>query len=140
MTILQILSGIGLILSVYSLYVTLKLKKNNAANNTRSKTKSTKIKQYKPICDISDHISCSKAFQSTYGNLAILPNPFFGCIAYALLFFFGNIHWISISLSVMMLCMSLYLAYISYFKMKNFCIICTAIYALNILIFIMGVL
>ena len=31
---------------------------------------------------------------------------------------------------------SVYLAYISYFKLKNYCLVCTTIYLVNILLFI----
>ena len=119
--IIQLLAFIGLILSVYALYV-----------KYRSRSK-----QYKPWCDITENISCTKAFASRYGSLAVLPNPVYGVIAYLVILTFSNSRYV-FYLSMFLFLVSLYLAYLSYVKQKNFCLVCTAIYVINIILFIVS--
>ena len=120
---IQILSVIGFVLSVYAFIVEKKKEKNS---------------KYKALCDINDKISCTKVFSSKYGKMAILPNSFYGMIFYLVIFllaFFGNINYI-FYLSVISVIGSSYLAYVLYFKVKNFCLVCHGIYIVNILILI----
>lgn len=116
---------LGLIISAYALYV----KRNLAI-----------YKVYKPLCDIKDNVSCSKAFTSKYGSLTGWPNPIFGMIYYVAVFIL-TLYYDSRSilvLSMIALAGTLYLAYISYFKQKNFCLVCSSIYLINILIFVLS--
>lgn len=118
-----ILSIIGLIISLYSLYLKIKLNNNPT---------------HKPICDINKNISCTKALSSKYSSLLKIPNSIFGLIFYsiiAILSIFNLITFI-FYIAIISIIISLYLAMISYIKMKNFCIICTMIYIINILILI----
>lgn len=117
-----IYSTIGFIVSAYALWVEEHLKH----------------KGYRPVCNISKNISCSKAFSSHWGNLTGLPNSFFGLICYGamiLLTIFGAAYYV-FGLSVLALLGTFYLAYISYFVQRNFCLVCTAIYVINIAIFL----
>lgn len=122
-----IISIIGLLLSIYALYVERKNKRE---------------KLYKPICDISDKISCTKAFSSPYGKFIGLPNSLMGIIFYliviALAFYNQTQHLLYLSIVAML--GSLYLAYTSYIKMKNFCLVCSAIYLVNLLLLIFSYL
>ena len=108
---------LGTLLSLYALYV-----KWKAYN-----------KNYKPLCDIRKNISCTKAFTSRSGKLAMLPNPLYGLFFYTLLFFFIKY---AFYFGLIALPVTIYLAYLSYVKQKNFCLVCTGIYLINILIFI----
>ena len=45
----------------------------------------------------------------------------------------GEVQWIFL-LSVLSVLGSFYLAYILYFKIKTFCVVCTSIYAVNVLL------
>ena len=120
---IQILSVIGFVLSVYAFIVEKKKEKDS---------------KYKALCDINDKISCTKVFSSKYGKMAILPNSFYGMIFYLVVFllaFFGNINYI-FYLSVISVIGSSYLAYVLYFKVKNFCLVCHGIYIVNILLLI----
>ena len=119
------LSSLGLVLSLYSLLIKSKIKDKN----------------YRPFCDISKRISCSKAFSSKTGNLFKIHNSILGTIFYLVLIIFAflEISQIIFYLSVISILFSIYLAFISYVKMKNFCIVCSAIYIINTLIFIFSI-
>ncbi|MBR9699950.1 vitamin K epoxide reductase family protein [Candidatus Woesearchaeota archaeon] len=113
----KILALIGLILSLYSLYVERRYAK----------------KPFRPICDISENISCTKAFSSKYGKHFNIPNPIYGIAFYSSLFLFQEY---LLYLTALGVAISLYLAYISYIRQKNFCVICSLTYVINILLFI----
>ncbi|MBS3128819.1 vitamin K epoxide reductase family protein [Candidatus Woesearchaeota archaeon] len=120
---IPILAIIGLLLSLYALYV---------------KTKAEKNKKYKPLCDISENISCTKAFLSKEGSLTGFPNPLIGIFYYVIIFslFYIKQNQIIFYFSFIAALGSLYLAYLSYIKQKNFCLVCTGIYVVNILLMV----
>jgi len=123
MTAIPLLAGIGFFLSLYAVYV---------------KRKASKSKNYKPICDISKNISCTKAFKSSYGRLLVLPNSVYGILFYLLIYILAISNNIDVIfyLSIFATIGSIYLAYISYIKQKNYCVVCTATYLVNILLLI----
>ncbi len=120
---IQALTVFGFLLSFYALLV---------------KWKAEARKNYRPLCDINEYISCTKAFTSKYGNIAGLPNPAYGMMFYALVFVLRvyQLHTYVLILSVCAVLGSVYLAYLSYCKQRNFCLVCTAIYVINILLFV----
>jgi vitamin-K-epoxide reductase (warfarin-sensitive) len=115
------LSIFGLLLSSYASYVIYR------SNNSK----------YKPLCDITEKISCTKAFSSKHGKLAILPNPWYGIAYYSVILSLVLLQQqkIIFILSIFMMVITLYLAYISYYKQRNFCIVCTGIYLVNFITF-----
>ncbi|MBI1969927.1 hypothetical protein HYS48_04500 [Candidatus Woesearchaeota archaeon] len=89
----------------------------------------------KPWCDISPNISCTKAFRHEKGKHFGVPNTVWGMIFYAVLFAFSFysmkiVFWMAL-FSVLG---SIYLAYELYFKVKSFCVVCTTIYLINVLL------
>lgn len=95
-----------------------------------------KKKNYTATCDITETISCTKAFRSKFGKTFGISNSVFGMFGYTallILALLGEIQFVFI-FSVFACCMSVYLAYAQYFKVKTFCIICTSIYIINILL------
>lgn len=119
---IQILAFLGLLVSLYAYTVERKARNQN----------------YKAFCDFTDAMSCTKAFTSSYGKLFGISNALGGLIFYAvvlLLTFFGQMTFIFV-LALVSFWGTLYLAYLSYFKMKNFCMVCNIIYLLNILLLI----
>ena len=125
---------VGLIISVYSLHVELMTAKD---------------KNYKPLCHINEHMSCTGAFLSKYGHgfglvepifgkesIFYLPNAIFGIVFYsivtALSIFRFNIIVTNILciLSALSCCMNFYLAYLLY-TMKNMCFVCISLYVVN---------
>ena len=120
-----ITAGIGFLISLYTSYIDLKLMKQ---------------KDYKAACDISDTISCTKAFKSGYGSVFGIPNGAIGIIFYAivlLLAFFGFANFV-FYLSVLSLMASAYLAYVLHFKVRAICLVCYSIYIINIVLFILS--
>ena len=120
---LIILSAIGIILSIYALYVERKAKANA---------------KYKAICDLSDRMSCSNAFRSDYGKVFFgIPNSAIGILAYLILLVLAilNINDYIFYLSIPAVLATIYLAYALFIKLENTCLVCIGIYATNILLF-----
>ena len=122
-TLIQIISIIGFLLSIYALYVEIKSSKN---------------REYKAICDLRENMSCNKAFSSKYGKTAGLSNSIYGIFFYIIIFLLSYYSYNNLIfyLAVFSFLGSIYLAYISYSKLKNFCLVCTAVYIVNILLLI----
>ena len=118
------LSAIGILLSVYALYVERKAKAD--------------IK-YKAVCDISDKMSCSTVFRSDYGKVFFsIPNSAIGIVAYAVLLILAilNFNQYIFYLSIIAVLSTVYLAYVLFIKLQNTCLVCIGTYATNILLFI----
>jgi vitamin-K-epoxide reductase (warfarin-sensitive) len=120
---LTILSLLGALISFYAFLVERASRKN---------------KNHKALCDLSKNISCTRAFSSRCGKIFKISNSLGGMIFYILILIslYTDQTQIIFYLSVLALIGSIYLAYISYIKMKNFCLVCTAIYIINLLIFL----
>ncbi|XP_025836511.1 vitamin K epoxide reductase complex subunit 1-like protein 1 [Agrilus planipennis] len=128
--VLTVSSIIGLGLSIYAFIVEIAIEHNRS---------------YTPMCDISETISCTKAFKSQYGkgmglfgekSIFNRPNALVGMIFYSLLITFVQ----SNSATVNLICYfgiilsnisSLYFAYILYFKLHTLCIVCVSTYVVN---------
>ncbi|HLC54927.1 MAG TPA: vitamin K epoxide reductase family protein [Candidatus Nanoarchaeia archaeon] len=124
---LIILTLLGALLSCYALYVEWRAHSN---------------KKYVAACDIGHAASCIKAFASPYGKLLGLPNAFYGLVFYIILFPFAfyGLHEFVFYGAVLGMLATFILAYISYVKMKNFCIVCSSVYLVNILLLIFSYL
>ena len=118
---MKALAVLGLLLSSYALYVKWKVSRSD---------------NYKPLCDINPHISCTRAFTNKYGNIAYFPNPLYGIFFYITVFILDLFRYKRYLFYLLILSVSgsLILAYISYFKQRNFCLVCTGIYLVNILL------
>lgn len=116
-----ILSFIGFLISLYAFYVERKLEKN---------------KKYAPVCDIHEKISCKLNLSSKYSKVFKISNSLMGIIFYIIILILSiyNLNNHIFYLSLPSLIFSLYLATISFFKLRNFCLVCTPIYVINILI------
>lgn len=121
-----IVSSIGFLLSIYAYYTERKLHS---------------IKNYHASCDINKRISCSKAFLSKYGKLFGIPNSLLGIFFYLLIIILYVINIkIIFYLAILAFLGSIPLAYFSYLKLKTFCLVCTSIYIINILLLIFSYL
>jgi vitamin-K-epoxide reductase (warfarin-sensitive) len=94
------------------------------------------LKNYKPWCDVAENISCSKAFSNKYSELFLLPNAVLGMLLYFLTYIFALFNKIEIIFFLALLAsmISLYLAFISYVKQRNFCLVCSASYLVSFLL------
>ncbi|XP_068228907.1 vitamin K epoxide reductase complex subunit 1-like protein 1 [Palaemon carinicauda] len=138
---MHLLSGIGIMLSLYALYV--EVSKESDGN-------------YQAMCDISPSISCSKVFTSKYGrgfgiiggllghdHILNQPNSIPGILFYVLIVVTGEIKNLRAAKVQKILLffsnfMSLYLAYLLYFVLHDFCIVCVSTYIINLLLTLCG--
>jgi vitamin-K-epoxide reductase (warfarin-sensitive) len=118
---LKILATIGFFLSLYAFYIKNKYKKDP---------------NYIPLCNLNKNISCTKAFSSSYSNIFYLPNSLYGILFYVLIFLLASLNLFNyiFPLSIISVLISLYLAYLLYFKVKSLCLICTSTYLINLLL------
>ncbi len=113
-----VLATIGFALSLYAFIVEQRLKRDRT---------------YKPACDISDRISCSKVAASPYANLFFVSNAVVGMLFYVLVMLLAVLHYEHLLMVVVLggALMSVYLAYILYAKIKSLCLVFTATYIIN---------
>lgn len=134
---MMLLCIIGVSLSLYALYVEV-AKEANAS--------------YKALCDISPSVSCSKVFTSKYGrgfgivgellgedHLLNQPNSIPGIIFYSIIILLGEMKSYKAAKVQRILVfssnfMSIYLAYLLYFVLNDFCVICVSTYIVNLLL------
>lgn len=118
---LIVVALIGLCISLYTYFVERKIKTDMS---------------YKPVCDISDRVSCTKPMQSPYANMFLISNALVGVSYYLLVITLTSLHAFNVlSITATIACLfSLFLAYILYVKVQSFCILCTSIYVVNFLI------
>ncbi|XP_078508622.1 vitamin K epoxide reductase complex subunit 1 [Lissotriton helveticus] len=136
-----LLCTVGIVLSVYAYHV---------------ETSKEGDASYRAMCDINPSISCSKVFTSRWGrgfgllehifgqqSLVNQPNSVFGVIFYCLQILLGfsgttGAAVTLLSTSVVSLAGSLYLAYILFFVLEDFCVICITTYILNFTLFFLN--
>ncbi|XP_043942298.1 vitamin K epoxide reductase complex subunit 1-like protein 1 [Protopterus annectens] len=132
---------VGIILSIYAYHV---------------ETSKERDAGYRAMCDISDSISCSKVFTSRWGrgfglmehlfgrySVMNQPNSVFGIVFYLLQILLGqtvsSVSFVTLLLtSVVSIAGSLYLAYILFFVLHDFCVICVSTYVLNFILFLLN--
>lgn len=130
----------GLCVSLFAIYVEYKKTKNN---------------NYVSVCDINNRVNCSKVLTSKYSRLTKLlfglpdnhvmniPNTYYGVLFYLAVFVyplplltyipFREILFFCASVGSMIL--SLFLAFILYYVLDDFCIVCVTTYFINLVIF-----
>ncbi len=123
-TIIFILAVIGFCISLYTYLLEKKVKQNPG---------------YKPVCDISDKISCTKPMKSAYANIFYISNALVGMVFYAVMAVgaFLNLHQLLFILACIGCIGSIVLAYFLFFKVKSFCLLCTSLYIINALLLYM---
>ncbi|KAK6317558.1 hypothetical protein J4Q44_G00129580 [Coregonus suidteri] len=132
---------LGILLSLYAFHV---------------ETEKSRDSNYRAMCDVSDSISCSKVFTSRWGRgFGLLgsifgndsamnqPNSVYGIVFYVFQLLLGitvsaMAALILMTTSILSVMGSLYLGYILYFVLKDFCVICITTYALNFILFMLN--
>ncbi|XP_057635183.1 vitamin K epoxide reductase complex subunit 1 [Chionomys nivalis] len=125
----------GFALSLYALHV---------------KAVRARDKDYRALCDVGTSISCSRVFSSRWGHgfglvehvlgadsVLNQSNSIFGCMFYTIQLLLGCLRgrWASVLLvlsSLVSLAVSVYLAWILFFVLHDFCIVCITTYAINV--------
>lgn len=127
---------VGILICIYALHV-----EHSKESN----------KEYRALCDISEYMSCSNVLTSKYGRGLGLPinsygnaiftqrNPIYGLFYYTLMFLLSCLKSrIMMKLSILLSCISvlgsIYLCYILFFILRDICLVCLSIYAVNIII------
>ncbi|XP_012260842.2 vitamin K epoxide reductase complex subunit 1 [Athalia rosae] len=99
---------------------------------------------YEAMCDISEHISCTKAFMSEYGkgfglipktSIFYMPNSVYGLVFYSCMAVMSvsNTYFATIVLIIFGILSnlgSIYLGYILY-MLKDICVLCIGTYLVN---------
>lgn len=119
MLVMIFLALAGLLLSIYAVVVVERTKRSP---------------HYVPWCDLSSNVSCTVAFTSTYGRLLFLSNAWYGVMFYGALvtaLFLHNDPAV-FALVIAGAVATGVLAVLSYGVQKNFCVICSLIYAINV--------
>jgi len=110
---------IGLIISAYGIIVERKIQQDAL---------------YKPTCDISSAVSCSKPFLSPYGKILGISNIWASALYYIAMIALATTNYTTIVFmaSCMGLLASCAFAYILIFKIQSLCLICVSLYVTNI--------
>ncbi|MFC1740965.1 vitamin K epoxide reductase family protein [Nanoarchaeota archaeon] len=121
------ISSVGIILAVYLLYVEYKLKKNSS---------------YHAVCDISAKVSCTGTVTTKYANMFKMSNALVGLVFYTVVLALSLIDQARLAfyISVPAVLFTLYLIYLTYFRLKKYCIVCHATYVVNVLILVVSYL
>lgn len=95
-----------------------------------------KTPDYKPACDISDRVSCSKALKSSYASMFGVSNAFIGVIYYAFVIILQLVSWYGLLLLLTSIgaLFSIYLTFILYTRIRSFCVLCTFAYIINFIL------
>ena len=116
----------GFLNSLYALYVHVKLKNSS----------------YRPICDINEDVSCSKALGSAEGMLFGFPNPVLGLVFYPVLYVLYVVN-VVFALGLVMVSLP-FIAYLGYqlYVLKTWCLVCITSYVITVslLFFILNIL
>lgn len=133
MRLLPFVIAIGFLLSAYALFVEHKFSESQRLGLS-----------YRPMCDIGA-FSCTKVFSSEYGYLSqFLPgmpkisNAIMGMLYYALELLFETRPKVLFALSSLGLFASFGLFYVLTILLNDLCIVCTSIYVVNIITFVVA--
>lgn len=125
MLFIILLSLVGIAVSIYAYMIEV----NVAANP-----------EYKPACDLSNTVSCTRVMGGPYAKLVGISNALIGVAFYSLLFVLASFSAVMIVfyLSLASVLVSIVLAYITYFKLRSICLVCTSIYIINVLLLLVS--
>lgn len=109
------------------------------------------------LCDINEHISCSKVFTSKYGkgfgliapvlgesSFLNMPNSIYGLLFYSLQMYLCTVHsyngtLVQLVTAAISLAGCAYLAFVLFFILEDVCVVCISTYVVNGLLFAISV-
>ena len=121
---IRILCFVGLFLAGYALYVEHKVSVDP---------------DYVASCDLASWISCSKVFSSEYAHVFFgIPNAALGVLFYLFILVLDSMKMYQyiMYLATLSLLISVYLAYILAFVLKDMCVVCVSTYVVNTIMFL----
>jgi len=118
-TSIFIIAAIGLCITLYAAFIEYRLYKNPS---------------YKPVCDLSDRVSCSKTFLSPYSKILKVSNTILGDLFYSGMMFLAWFEYTTLAWygALSGAFASVFFAYILFFKVRTICLLCISIYLVNI--------
>ncbi len=125
--LIAILAALGFAISLYGFIIEEKIKRDSS---------------YKPVCDISDAMSCTKPMLSPWGSMLGFSNAIVGLAFYALVFVLALLQYNALIfyMSLASVGASIFLAYILYTQIKTLCLLCTSVYAINVALLVVSYL
>ncbi|XP_014213150.1 vitamin K epoxide reductase complex subunit 1 [Copidosoma floridanum] len=115
-------------------------------------TTKEKDKSYQPFCDISEHVSCTKAFMSKYGkgfgliprdSPLYLPNSLYGIIFYTIVASLSlfNSYWNTVLMLIAAVVSNLFSVYLArvLYLLQDFCLVCMSLYVINALVLVLTI-
>lgn len=116
---------LGFLASLYIFLIEQKMKQNAS---------------YKPLCDISDKISCTKPILSEYNKIFTISNAITGMMFYAAIVVLALFNFIYpiFCLALGACAMSIYLSFIMFRKLKSICLICFSVYLINFILLVVS--
>jgi vitamin-K-epoxide reductase (warfarin-sensitive) len=120
-------SLLGLCVSLYAFFIERSLAKNPA---------------YKPLCDISDRISCSKPIKSEYGKIFLVSNSIAGIGYYVAVIVaaFLNAPFILLIFTSLGILATCFFCYLLFCKVKTICLVCIGTYLINIILWLLALI
>lgn len=102
----------------------------------------------KSFCSINEFIDCDVVNASSYADIFSIPVAGLGLIFYFIIFIYSSIAQASSAhkkdsllfcfyLSFLALLFTIYMAYVSFFKLEVICLLCIGMYLLNLFIFLL---
>ena len=131
-----ILCLVGISLTLYAFYV---------------ETRKSNDPTYRAACDINENMSCSRVLTSRWGrgfglfnadSVLNIPTSIFGCIYYCLSLLLNRsytsktIARLRVLFSILTNLGSIYLGYVLYFVLHDFCFVCCGMYIVNFILLI----
>lgn len=125
MLIILVLAMVGFSICVYTYLLEQKIKSKP---------------NYKPACDLSDRVSCTKPMKSDYAALFYFSNSIIGAAYYLMIITVAllQMHSLLLFASVAGCIVSAFMAFLLYFKIKSLCLLCTTLYIINILLLLLA--
>lgn len=116
-----LLSFIGLVVALYGYALHMKVKQNPF---------------YKPFCDISNLVSCTRTIKSPYSTFLGFPFAMYAALFYAVIFILSLFNAVSLIflLSLAASILSVVLAVFCYMKLNAVCPLCVVLYIINFLL------
>ncbi|XP_008558437.1 vitamin K epoxide reductase complex subunit 1 [Microplitis demolitor] len=114
-------------------------------------TTKEKDHNYMAMCDISEHVSCTRAFMSEYGkgfglipktSIFYLPNSVYGLVFYGIVFALNIFNNYGLAVIVLILTAlsnlsSIYLAWVLW-VLNDICVVCISTYIVNFILVILS--
>lgn len=123
LSLLFITSLIGFFIALYFYMTEQRLKRN---------------KGFRPACDITQRVSCTKVIKSRYGHMYSVSNAAIGLVFYTIVCLCAYFEWLRAALVITAIgcVVSLVLAYLIYVRERLYCLLCTALYLINIFLLV----